>query len=536
LGNTLLQRQNIQPANLVKDTRAVYNAPMNLRTLLLLLCIAFSGHAADLDALDAYFREALKDWNVPGFSIAIVQDGKVVLTRGYGVRELNKPEPVTENTLFAIASNTKAFTTGAIAALVNDNKLKWDDRVQQRLPWFDVFNDPWISREARIDDLLCHRIGFRTFSGDLIWWNTPYSAEDVVRRAKYLKPQFGFRRGYGYSNIMFIAAGEVIEEVSGKPWAAFVRSEILAPLGMTNTALTVQELKSRPDVATPHGSDDDGKPYPIAWQQWDSTSAAGGVISSAADLSRWLRLQLNLGEFDGKKLWTPAQAWKMWSLHTPIPYIPREAKDEQVFDLNGAGLGWFVGTYRGEFIVRHAGAYDGMFSQTMMAPKKKIGVVVLSNGMTGLPASVAHYALDEMLGAHEKDWSAENLKKAAEAREKKKKEKSNEGDKRLKNTKPSLRLEKYTGHYGGAMYGDAEVKVEKGKLVLRLLPTPDLIADLEHWQHDVFEVKWHKKHAWFGDGKVQFILNPQSSVTEFKMDVPNEDFWFDELEFKKREN
>jgi CubicO group peptidase (beta-lactamase class C family) len=508
---------------------------MNLRAAIFLLLLLLPARAADLSALDSYCEKARQDWNVPGFSIAIVEDGKVLVARGYGVRELNRPEPVTENTLFAIASNSKAFTAGAIAILVKDKKLKWDDRVQEFLPWFEVFDDPWISHEARIDDLLCHRMGFRTFSGDLIWWNTPYSAEEVVRRAHYLKPQFGFRRGYGYSNIMLIAAGEVIAHVSGKPWAEFVRAEILKPLGMTNTALSVQELKTRPDVATPHGADDDGKPYPIAWQQWDSTAAAGGVISSAADLSRWMRLQLNLGEFGGTRLWTPAQAWKMWALHAPIPFIPSSAKDEQVFTLNGAGLGWFVGVYKDEFVVRHTGAYDGMFSQTMLVPKKKIGIVVLSNGMTGLPASVAHYALDELLGEHEKDWSADNLKKAVEAREKKKKEKNSAGEKRLKNTKPSLALEKYAGRYGGSMYGDAEVALDKGKLVLRLLPTPDLTADLVHWQHDVFEVKWHKKHAWFGDGKVQFLLNQQSAVTEFKMDVPNEDFWFDELEFKKRE-
>src|SRR6185436_18575555 len=239
---------------------------MRLRPAFFLLFFLLSTRAADLAALDAYCQKALKDWNIPGFSIAIVQDGKVLVTRGYGVRELNKPEPVTENTLFAIASNSKAFTVGAIAILVNDKKLNWDDRVQQHLPWFQVFDDPWISHEARIDDLLCHRIGFKTFSGDLIWWNTPYSAEEVVRRARYLKPQFGFRRGYGYSNIMFIAAGEVIAHVSGEPWSQFVRSRILDPLGMTNTALAVAELKTRPDVATPHGADDDGKPYPIAWQ------------------------------------------------------------------------------------------------------------------------------------------------------------------------------------------------------------------------------------------------------------------------------
>src|SRR3954469_5587988 len=236
---------------------------MHFRAVPLLLLFLFSARAADLSALDAYGQKALRDWNVPGFAIAVVEDGKVLVARGYGVRELSKPEPVTENTLFAIASNTKAFTAGAIAILVNDKKLNWDDRVQQFLPWFQVFDDPWISHETRIDDLLCHRLGFKTFSGDLIWWNTPYTAEEVVKRARYLKPQYGFRRGYGYSNIAFIAAGEVIVHTSGDTWSKFIRREILTPLNMTNTALAVSELSSRPDVATPHAIEDDGKPRPI---------------------------------------------------------------------------------------------------------------------------------------------------------------------------------------------------------------------------------------------------------------------------------
>jgi CubicO group peptidase (beta-lactamase class C family) len=500
----------------------------------LVLLLSLSARAADLAALDNYCRKALADWNVPGFSIAVVQDNQIVLARGYGVRELNKSEPVTENTLFAIASNTKAFTSGAIAILVNEKKLKWDDRAQDYLPWFQVFNDPWISHETRIDDLLCHRLGFRTFSGDLIWWNTPYTAEEVVRRARFLKPQYGFRRGYGYSNIAFIAAGEVIAQVSGEPWPNFIREKILDPLGMTNTAISVRELETRPDVATPHGADENGKPYPIAWQAWDSTLAAGGIISSAADLSKWMRLQLNQGEFNGAKFWTPDQTWKMWTLHNPMPFTASGVKDDPAFALNGAGLGWFLADYHGEFVVRHGGAYDGMFSHTLMAPKKKIGIVVLSNGMTGLPASVANWTLDEMLGAHEHDWSAENFKKASEARAKKKKAKADQNEKRLANTKPSLPLEKYAGRYGGPMYGDANVVLENGKLILRFIPNPELTAELVHWQHDVFEVKWQKKFPWFGDGKLQFLLNEQSAVTELKMDVPNEDFWFDELEFKKR--
>jgi hypothetical protein len=372
-----------------------------------------------------------------------------------------------------------------------------------------------------------------TFSGDLIWWNTPYSAEEVVRRARYLKPQYSFRRGYGYSNIAFIAAGEVIEHASGAEWSKFVRSEILRPLGMTNTALAVSELASRRDVATPHAIEDDGSPRPIAWQAWDATVAAGGVVSSAADLAQWLRLQLNEGKLNGRTFWTPRETWKMWSMHNPNQFGPQTLERDPEFSITGAGLGWMLADYRGNFIVRHGGAYDGMFSHTVMVPKKKIGIVVLCNGMNALPNSVAYYALDHLLGQNDRDWSAENLKKAAEARERKKKTKVTESENRLRNTKPSLALEKYAGEYGGPMYGNATITYENKKLALMIHPNAELVADLVHWQHDVFEIKWRKKFAWFGDGKLQFALNEKSEPVEFKMNVPNEDFWFEELEFKR---
>ena len=507
-----------------------------LRVLLTLALLLAPARAADLEALGDYFRKALRDWQVPGMSVVIVKDDQVLLATGYGVRELGKAEKVDEHTLFAIASNTKAFTAAAMAMLVHKGKLNWDDRVQQHLPWFEVFQDPWISHEVRLDDLLCHRIGFRTFSGDLIWWNTPYSARETVQRARFLKPQFSFRRGYGYSNIMFIAAGEVVAQAAGQNWADFIRGEILNPLGMTNTAVKVSELKHRPNVATPHSHEEDGAPVPIQWQEWDSTAAAGGIISSAADLAQWLRLQLAQGELEGRTYWTPPLAWKMWSVHNPLPFSLDGMEKNPEFSSTGAGLGWFIAEYRGEFVIRHGGGYDGMFSHTVLAPKKKIGIVVLSNGMTALPRAAAFYALDTLLGKAERDWSAEAFKTATEERQKKAEAKEKQKSERNPDTKPSLPLENYTGRYGGEMYGDATIALEGDKLVLRFLPNPELAGELVHWEHDVFEIRWFKKFAWFGNGKVQILLDMEGRPAEFKMHVPNEDFWFEELEFKRKES
>lgn len=507
---------------------------MQTRFLVFVLTLTGLLRGADLAFLEAQSRRALSDWNTPGLAIAVVQNDRVIFARGFGVRELNRPEPVTEHTLFAIASNTKAFTAGAIAMLAQRQKLAWDDRVQTHLPWFQVFNDPWISHEARLDDLLCHRLGFRTFSGDLLWWGTPYTSRQVVERARYLPAKFGFRHGYGYSNIAFIAAGEVIAQVAQTSYADFIRAEILAPLGMKDTVVGVRELAGRPDVATPHGADDDGRPFSIAWQGWDNCLAAGGIISSAADLAQWLRLQLNEGKRDGRTYWTAKETWRMWSMHNPTEFGPDTIAKDPSLLLRGAGLGWFLSDYRGELVVRHGGAYDGMFSQTVLVPRRKLGVVVLTNGMTGLPGTLASQVLDHLLGIKGRDWPAENLKRAAEARAKKAKARQQEGDRRLPNTTPSRPLEAYAGRYGGPMYGDANVAWENGRLVLRLEPNPELSGDLVHWQHDIFVIKWHRKFAFFGEGKVQFLLDRESRPVEFRMDVPNEDFWFEELEFKRK--
>ena len=467
-------------------------------------------------------------------AVAIVQDDRVVLASGFGVREVNKPERVTEHTLFMIASNTKAFTAAAVAILVNRHVLSWDDRVQNYLPWYSVFDDPWISHEVRLDDLLSHRIGFRTFGGDLIWYNTPYDAAEVVKRSRYLKPSFPFRRGYGYSNISFIAAGEVIAAAAHTTYPEFIRREIFAPLAMKESVLSVRELANRSDYVTPHAKDEQGNPYPIKWPSMDNTVAAGGIISCALDLAQWLRVQLGQGEIDGRKLWSPQETWRMWSMQNPTAFPTDGVKTDSVNLLRGYGLGWGVADRLGEFVVAHAGGTDGMSSYTMLVPARKIGVVVLTNGMTGISSPVASYAIDRLLNRAEHDWSAEALKRVTKTRAKKAQAKQEKAADRIPDTSPSRPLADYAGTFGGPMYGDANVAVQDGRLVLSFVPNPELTGDLIHWQHDVFEFKWHKKQTWFSDGKLQFLLDANSKPVEFRMDVPNNDFWFDELEFKRK--
>ncbi len=493
---------------------------------------------ADLNKLDAYFAKARADWEVPGMAIAIVKDDKIVLAKGYGVRELGKAAPVDEHTVFAIASNTKAFTAAALAVLADEKKLAWNDRVQKFLPYFQLY-DPYVSADMRITDLLSHRGGLGTFSGDLIWYGTPYSREEVVRRARFLPQAFPFRAGYGYSNIMYLAAGEVIEKASGKSWEQFITERFLTPLGMKDTVLSTKDLAAKSNVATPHGEspygEPDGKLTTFPWYNWDSMVPAGGIISSVSDMAQWMRLQLNRGTFDGKQMFSDQQSRLMWTPHASFTVSKASAERNPHINFNGYGLGWGLNDYKGHLIASHTGGYDGMYSRVFLAPQLKLGMVILTNSMTDINSPLMYRTLDAFLGGAERDWSAETLARASAAKQRKLEAQAKEVKQRMVNTKPSLTLTAYAGTYGGPMYGDAQVTVEGGRLAIKFLPNPDLTGDLSHWHFDTFEIHWHKRFAFFGKGKVQFLMDEQGKVTEMKVNVPNDDFWFTELEFKKKQ-
>jgi CubicO group peptidase (beta-lactamase class C family) len=518
--------------------QGAWQLPQLLAALLLLAAHAATTpplHAQrpDVASIDRYIAAAQQAWEVPGLAVAIVKDGRTVHAKGYGVRDLGRGGAVDEHTLFAIASNTKAFTAATLAILVDEGRLRWDDRVQDHLPWFQLY-DPYVSREMRIRDLLSHRSGLGTFSGDLLWYGTGYSAEDVVRRARHVPQAGSFRASYGYSNLMFIAAGEVVRQVTGEPWEVFVQRRILQPVGMRRTVLTTDSLPRRENVASPHGPAGD-EVVPFAWYNWDAMVAAGGIISSVSEMAEWLKLQLNSGVTSGgDTIFRPAQARVMWTMHTPQSVSAGSREMYPSTNFRGYGLGWALNDYHGRFIASHGGGYDGMYSRVVLVPQENLGIVVLTNSMTGISTAIANHIVDEYLGAEPRDWSgillprerqsstAENARRAAAVRQ------------TVPNTSPSLPLSAYAGTYGGAMYGDASVTLEGGRLVLRLLPNPDFVADLRHLQFDTFVIEWRRAWPWFGAGTAQFLLSPAGRVTELKLDVPNEDFWFTELELRRR--
>jgi CubicO group peptidase (beta-lactamase class C family) len=484
--------------------------------------------------IDSWIAKTREEWDVPGLAVAVVHDGNVVLASGYGVRELGKAESVDADTLFAIASNTKAFTAASIAILADDDKLDWDDRVQKFLPWLQLY-DPWVSSELRVDDLLCHRSGLGTFSGDLLWWGTPYTAREVLHRTRHLKPGGSFRAHYGYSNLMFLAAGEIIVNVSGQSWQSFVQDRILTPVGMQRTVTSVEDLALRDNVASPH------KPTtetvsPIPWVNWDTMAAAGGIISSVNDMSKWMIVQLNHGRIDDEtRLFSEASSRRMWSPHTIIPLSKSYATRYTGTHFRAYGLGWSLSDYKGRKTVSHGGGYDGMYSHVLMVPEEKLGIVVLTNSMTGISPAISYHVLDQYLGGKVTDWSGEGLKRDLKSREQFYDRIRKTITAKAEGTSPTHPLADYTGTFSGDLYGDGVVELGKDGLVLKLLPNPDLVADLKHLHYDTFAIHWRKQFAWFAEGTAQFIMDADGVITEIKLDVPNDDLWFHEVELLRSE-
>ncbi|MCS5626248.1 MAG: serine hydrolase [Planctomycetes bacterium] len=509
---------------------------LRLFLLSILLVPVFPGFLSsaevDVEKLSAYIAKAREDWGVPGLAVAIVKDGEVVLAGGYGGRELGADKPVDSDTLFAIASNSKAFTSAAIATLVEDGKVAWNDRVKKHLPWFQLY-DRYVTDELRVFELLCHRSGLGTYSGDLLWYGTRYSSEEVVRRARFLPPKGAFRSDFGYSNLMFIAAGEVLKAASGKSWAEYVEEKFFIPLGMKRTRATVRGLEKIDNVATPHG-EVMGRLVTFPWVSWDSMGAAGGVISSVRDMSLWLRMQLAEGHWDGHRYFSRESSRKMWKPHMLTGVSAADRKRHPSTHFKAYALGWGTQDYLGRKLVRHGGAYDGMYSGVMLVPEEKLGIVVLTNSMTGISHALILRILDVYLGGKERDWSSEFLPRENRGRRRKIETQETLVRGRIKDTKPSLGLAAYGGTYGGPLYGDASIQLEDGRLVLRLAPAPDLVADLEHLHYDTFLLTWRKKFPWFGRGTCRFLVDKSGKVEELKLDVPNDDFWFTELEFRRR--
>jgi CubicO group peptidase (beta-lactamase class C family) len=480
--------------------------------------------------LDAYVAGSMKTFEVPGMAVAIVKDGKIVVAKGYGVRKLGDPTPVDEFTMFSIGSNTKAFTTAALATLMDEGKLSWDDPVYQRLPGF-VMYDPYVSHEMTIRDLLTHRGGMGLGEGDLLFWpHSTYTREEVIYKLRFMKPVSSFRSRYAYDNLLYMTAGQIIPAVTGISWDDYVRQRIFTPLGMNHSNVSNASFKLGDDYAFPH-SRVDGKLQVIPFEVLDNAAPAGSINSCAADMAKWVQLQLNRGKFadrDGR-LFSEERSKEMWSPQTILPTNdpppPLAALKANFADY---GLGWGLRDYHGRKLVGHTGGVAGFVSRVMLVPEENLGVIVLTNAEEGGAFdSILYHVLDHYFHLPPSDWiaaykavkdkeekdAAETMKKAEAAR--------------TADSKPSLPLTKYAGVYNDAWYGPITIRTENGGLVISFDHTPNMIGDLQHWQYDTFKAHWRVRTI--EDAFVTFALNPDGSIASARMAAvsPLADFSFD---------
>lgn len=479
-----------------------------------------------LQGFDAYVAEALKAWQVPGCAIAVVKDDRVVLAKGYGVRTAGKSDPVGPETLFAIASNSKAFTATAIAMLVAEGKLGWNDLVTERLPGFRLMD--WeATKRLKVIDLLCHRSGLGTWAGDLMWFGSKLTRAEVVQRIRYVPPEFDYGTGYGYSNLMFVAAGELIPQVDGRSWEQFLLERLFQPLGMTRTNTSVTALAGDPDVATPHTLVR-GPLEQVPYLDVSNSGPAGAINSCAKDLASWLRFQLAEGRFDGQKV-APAAAVEMLRQPQNLQRVSPFARSlNPSTHLAAYGLGFGLADYQGRLKVEHTGGLNGMYSIVALIPEAELGVAVVTNlDEHDLTHALALHVIDAYLGVPAQDWSqrylkakrGQNAERAAAARR--------GVSKRVPNTRPSHEPKDYTGTFANQLYGEATVAIEGDQMTIRLSQHANT-GVLSHWHYDVFLATWDDV-VWH-ESAVRFESDIEGRIGALSLKIRPE--WIDPLEYR----
>jgi CubicO group peptidase (beta-lactamase class C family) len=493
-------------------------------------------------AIEDLAQDVMTQWNVPGMAIAIVEREQVLMAQGFGVRRLGQPERVDQDTLFAIASNSKAFVAAGLAILVSEGKLKWDDRATDHLPELRLY-DPVATQEITVRDLVSHRSGLGTFSGDLLWYGTTYQPQEILRRARFLKPTHGFRDQYGYQNLMFIAAGQIVERVSGQPCDQFVRQRILVPLQMKRTTTSVRDFEQ--NVASPHN--ESGGQSTVADDPAVSTLrvlphgnvdncwGACGLNSSAADLSRWLQLQLGQGTLAEASILSSQQIWEMWQPNISLKLSPSAMRANPTRQYSAYGLGWFLWNYQGRRVIGHGGGLDGMISQTAFLPEDNLGIVVLTNSESPVATILRDSVLDILLEVDRPtDWNGFYRERYQTRKAELAKADQEWQAARIPGAPPTRRLDDYCGTYRCPMYGDVQISQEEQRLVMRLVPAPDFVADLEHWHYNCFQLKWRPSVSYnFPRGHVNFTINARGESDRMVIDQPNDDFWFYELDLRR---
>lgn len=477
----------------------------------------------DLDSLNKYIEQAYRDFEINGISVLIIKNDSIIFEQNLGTAGFGKT--VSSESVYNIASCSKAFTGAAMAQLVNQGLIKWDDLVIDYLPTFKLA-DPYITTHLTIADLLTHRNGLGTFYGDLLWYETERSDEDIMERMQYLPITNRFRDEFGYQNNTYLVAGEILKKVTGKSWSEYIKENFLEPLKMESTKVCGNELDKNQDIA-----------YPIIKGEVSGITmkrphAAASLFSSTLDLSHWVRMLLNQGVLDGDTILPASVIRDMMA--------PRTMKSVNgLRRMSGAqfstyALGWNAWDHNGKKVVEHAGGMPGYISQVTLVPQENLGMIILTNTESSLPTALEMYILDLYLKDQATDWAAMflNFKKRGEKADEE--DLAKRAESRILNTSPSLPLENYVGIYEDKMYGQAEVTMVNGELQMVFLPAKNVFhSPMKHWHYDTFEITW--TDPFLPSGYITFNFDSKRNIEGFKIDLKSADFHFFNLDFKKLE-
>ncbi|CAN5348162.1 serine hydrolase [soil metagenome] len=466
---------------------------------------------------DQYVEAGRKQWDVPGLALAVVKDGKVIFKKGYGVRDNTQPDAVNTETLFSCASTTKAMTAVCMGILVDEGKLKWDDPVSKYLPEYQLF-DPYVTRELRIRDLFLHNSGVG--NADFVWGIMDIPVNEILLKMKDVKPSYSFRSGFIYQNIFYIAAGEVIRKVSGKPWEVYIQEKIFTPLGMAR-AVPMRKYIKDDNQTRPHFKIENSI-VPITYTKDDNIGPAGAVWASINDMSTWMICMLDSSKYNGGRLLkkeTWKEMFKPQTIVTDVQFYPTQEITKP--NWKTYSLGWFQHDYKGRKLNFHTGSLSGLTAINAQIQEENIGFYIFENyDHAELRHALMYKAMDMFALGGNRDWSTEFFTLYSGIRDKNKKAEKDFEAKRVLNTKMTLPIEAYAGKYTDPLYGEVEVTVSGTKLLLNL--NNFIKATVEHWNYDMF-------YGWFDEkenGKLttNFFLGPDGKVSNVNVDG---------LEFKK---
>lgn len=482
----------------------------------------------DMAALDATVARTLKAFDVLGIAVAVVKDGQMVLAKGYGVRSLATKEPVDANTLFSIASNTKAFTAAALGLLVEEGKLRWDDKVTDYIPEFKMY-DPYVTAEFTVRDLLTHRSGLGLGAGDLMFFpdSSDFTIKDVIHNLRYFRPVSSFRSQFDYDNNLYLVAGEVVKRISGQPWAEFVEARLLKPLGMSRSAAGFARLTSPANVSEGYALVD-GRTQVVARYVNPMVGPAGGIYSSVADLSKWALMLLG-GPGSPAPLLKPATQYQLWMPQTIAPPYFVTAGYNTHF--SAYGLGWFLQDARGYKAVLHNGGLPGQVTQVTLLPELHLGIIVLTNQETAAYAAVTNFIEDHYLGVSGHDRVQEMVDRM--------KARANGADQATVAAFKQVALAQkaapkrpdysaYAGRYHDAWLGDVVVVPKGNQLWLKAVRAPRLLGQLLPYRGSTYVVRW-KDRSFNADAFAAFTLDEQGRAASIKMKPisPATDFSYD---------